>query len=297
MGKPKTPFRSRYLRIRMKEYDNETLLHVQKCELIILRDVTEICRRHNLSIFGWAGTGIGVLRHGGFVPWDDDIDVGLLASDYDKLIEIIQSDYSEKYSVINSDIDINYPFASTRIMLRGTQFCEEVLSDLPLDLGIFLDVYSFDPVADDEKLYRRQAWDAWFWSHIRMLLSIPNPVLPFRGWKAKLVRFVCKSASAVFNLLKIDKSKVYAKEKEARRRYMGTDTKRVAYLCDTNRFNQTYYLSDIFPLRELDFSGVKLGFATNLEQHLSCLYGDFMQLPPIECRKNHFPARLDFGRY
>lgn len=281
----------------MKEYDADVLLHVQKCELEILRDVVEICKENGLRIFGIAGTGIGALRHSGFIPWDDDIDVGLLAADHDKLIEIVQTQYSEKYYVINADIDINYPLPTTRIMLRGTQFCEDSLSALPLDLGIFLDVYSFDPVADDEKLYRKQAWDAWFWSHVRILISIPNPVLPVKGWKAKLLRAACRSASRLFNTLSFDKAKVYAKEKEARRRYMAEDTKRVAYLCDTDRFSQTYNLTDIFPLRIIEFSGIKMGFTRKIEQHLEEMYGDFMQLPPVDCRKNHYPARLDFGEY
>ena len=66
----------------MKEYDEATLKKVQQMELAILKDFIQICTENNLSYFGLAGTGIGAIRHKGFIPWDDDIDVGLPRKDY-----------------------------------------------------------------------------------------------------------------------------------------------------------------------------------------------------------------------
>lgn len=122
----------------MREYDAETLRHVQQCELKILKDVARICDGQGLTYFGLAGTGIGAIRHKGFIPWDDDIDIGMPARDLEQLVKIIREEHAGTYDVINADIDSNYPLATTRIMLKGTQFCEETLSELPLDLGIFL---------------------------------------------------------------------------------------------------------------------------------------------------------------
>ncbi len=281
----------------MKTYDQETLAHLQACEMMILRDFVSICTEHNLPYMAIAGTGIGALRHGGFIPWDDDIDVALFSQDLETLIEIVQRDYSDKYTIINAGTNIEYPLATTRMMLKGTQFCEEALAHLPLDLGIFLDLYAFDNVADDEKLYRKQAWDAWYWSHVRMLLSIPKPVIIVGGIKGKLIKAISFCASYFFRAIGITKEKAYAKEQEARNRYRSVKTERVAYLNDTDRLNETYYVKDLLPLRQLPFEDIELSFPANLEYTLEQIYGDYMQLPPEDKRKNHFPARLDFGPY
>lgn len=121
----------------MKEYDDETLHHVQRLELMILKDFIKVCTEHNLTYFAYAGTGLGALRHKGFIPWDDDIDVCLPAADHDKVLRIFEEQYSDKYEVINAQKNPQYPLPTSRIMIKGTQFCEEALRDLPLDLGIF----------------------------------------------------------------------------------------------------------------------------------------------------------------
>ncbi|MCD4550326.1 LicD family protein [Schaalia sp. lx-260] len=281
----------------MKEYDDQTLHHVQQCELGILKDVVEICEEHGLTYFGLAGTGIGAMRHQGFIPWDDDIDIGMPTRDLDTLIEIIQQQYADKYTVMNADINLEYPLATTRIMLKGTEFCEEALSKLPLDLGIFLDMYAFDNVADDEKAYRKQVWDAWFWAHIRILLSIPDPVIQMSGWKGTVMKAACLAAAGAFKFFRVSKKWVYRREKEARTRYARQKTQRIGYLCDTNRFTQTYAWKDIVPLSRVQFEGMELCFPKEIDSMLRDMFGDYMQLPPLEKRKNHFPARLDFGPY
>lgn len=279
----------------MREYDNATLKRLQECELILLRDFVDICESEGLMYFGLAGTALGAVRHKGFIPWDDDIDLGLPRKDFDRLVEIVQSKYADRYEIMNAANNINYPLPTTRMMLKGTQFCEETLADIPCDLGIFLDLYAFDSVADDEKEYRKQAWDAWWWSHVRILLSIPKPVLPFRGFPRAVVLKACQFASFVFRTLGMTSEKAFEREEEARNRFRDRQTRRIAYLCDTDRFSQTISWDELLPLEKLEFEGLFLNFPANYKEHLEGLYGDYMTLPPEDQRKNHFPARLDFG--
>ena len=281
----------------MRTYDTETLKHLQQGELMILKDCVDTGEANNIRYFGFGGTAIGALRHKGFIPWDDDIDVCLPAEDFNKLLDIYDKEWSEKYSIMNTERDINYPFPTTRIMLKGTQFCEEALAPLPLDLGIFLDVYCFDNVSDDEKEYQKQAFDAWFWSHMRILVDVPRPVILADGIKGKLLKAAVTMGRGVCKLLHLSTQKMYEREQEARNRFAHVKTKRIAYLHDTDRFVNTYPVDEVFPVDKLDFDGIQVAFPNQNDKFLRMLYGDYMQMPPVEKRKNHYPARLDFGPY
>ena len=161
----------------MREYDDITLHRVQQLELMILEDFLALCRRHDLTCFGFAGTGIGALRHKGFIPWDDDIDVGLLRPDYEAFLRYAKEELGDKYIVMNVREDPNFPLMTTRLMLRGTKFREEALQDIKCELGIFLDIYPFDQASDDESQFKKQCRDAWFYSKLLILRSIAFPVL------------------------------------------------------------------------------------------------------------------------
>ena len=84
-----------------KEYDEKTLKKIHEVELEILKDFMDICDRHDLTYFGIAGTGIGALRHQGFIPWDDDIDVALPRDDFEKFLKYLEREMGDKYLIMN----------------------------------------------------------------------------------------------------------------------------------------------------------------------------------------------------
>jgi len=278
-----------------REYDDETLKKLQKTELGILKDFLWLCEKYHLTYFSFAGTAIGALRHKGFIPWDDDIDVCMPRKDYMRLQKAVKREFPEKYQVMNAEENENYPLTTTRMMLRGTVFREEPFKDVDCDLGIFLDIYPFDEVADDEKAYRRQAWAAWLYSKLLIIRCIPEPVLPGSGWKASALRAGCKAAHYFMKACGISKRRLYRKCRRAMTKYHGQPTKRLSYLCDTDRFWNTIALEDLYPLRQEPFEDVYLNFPKNIENMLNQMWPDFMTLPPAEKRKNHYPYALDFG--
>ena len=277
-----------------REYDTQTLKKVQHYELLILKDFIKVCEENNLSYFGLAGTGIGALRHKGFIPWDDDIDVGLLRADYEKALEIFKLKYSHKYTVVNGDEFKKYPLMTTRIILNGTKFVEYPLKNIDCPLGIFLDVYAFDNVAPTEKEHKKQAFAAWFYSKLLILKHIPFPVLPFSGLKAKIIHCITACAYAFLNIFFISHKFLYNRAKKASCKYNGIEPQAYAYFCDTDRFSNCFKKSELFPLKKLQFEDVDMCFPAGLEKSLEALYGDYMQLPPEEKRKNHFPFALEF---
>ena len=278
-----------------KEYDDITIKKIQKVELEILKDFMDICDRHGLDYFGIAGTGIGALRHQGFIPWDDDIDVAMPRDDFEKLLILVEKEMGNKYLIMNTERYPNYPLMTTRMTMRGTKFKEEALKDIDAPLGIFLDLYPLDKVSDNPKEARKQARDTWFWSKILILRSIPFPMLGFSGWKAKIVHAACGFAHFMLKLFHVPKMWIYKKayEAETRSNYY-KETKNVDFFCDTTPYMNLYAVKDIYPLRKLPFEEMELNFPHNLHNNLTRMYGDYMQLPPEEKRKNHYPYELEF---
>jgi len=281
----------------MAEYKPGELKLIQELELEMYHDFKKICDEYHLTYFGYAGTGIGALRHEGFIPWDDDIDIFMPRRDYEKLNRIVAKKWSDKYFVLNTRNYRNYPLATTRMCLKGTTFKEVSMKDVDCPYGIFLDLYALDNVADNRLAYWIQMWSSWFWGKMLILRSVSEPVLSFYGPLTHVVTAACKITNKAMDALGVSKDWLYRKREAANRKYSKKKTKRIGFFCDPTPYKLTFYNSDIYPLRELKFEDTTMPFPQELEKFLKKMYGDFMQLPPEDRRKSHCPYMLDFGPY
>ena len=276
-------------------YEPETLKRLQGEILSILDDFTAICDRYHLEYFGIAGTGIGAIRHRGFIPWDDDIDIAMPRKDFERLIKIVERTMGDKYLVLNGKNYPNYPLMTTRLVKRGTVFVEKVMKDVDCPFGIFLDLYVLDNVSDNPLLYQIQSWEAWFYSKLLILRSIPRPTLAQKGVKAELIWAVCRLAYQGMKLLRISPDGIRWRCEKACRRYRKQDTRRMAFLPDTSPYWNVVDRTKSSPLKKLEFEGRMLNFPANIDEMLRNMYGDYMELPPVEKRKTHYPYRIEFS--
>lgn len=278
----------------MREYDETTLKKLQQYELGILRDFIKVCEENGLSYFGFAGTGIGALRHGGFIPWDDDIDVAIPREDLNKLIEIFNRDFSDKYVIVNAECCKDYPMMTTHIILKDSLFVTKDVKNLKYPKGIFLDVFPLDHAADDQNALKKQAYITWLWGKILVLKHVPFPTVPFFGFAAKLAHVATAVAWFLLNLFCISHKFLYNRMMKASTKYNCSNTESLGFFCNTTPFDFYYKKNEIFPLRKLLFEDMEICFPNALEAKLTNMYGDYMQLPPPEKRKNHFPYMLQF---
>ena len=281
----------------MKEYDNVTLKKIQTLELEILKDVIGVCEEFGLTYFAFAGTAIGAIRHKGFIPWDDDIDVGMPRKDYEKLLRIFNEKYSDKYIVGNPKYLKNHAGMMSEIMIKGTKFIQEACVDNGCEMGIHIDVFPFDNIPDDEKKRKKQAEEIWFWSHLLLLRHVTCPHLPttWNDKKRKKYIFACKTVHFVLSVLRISPGWIYNRSKKACCRYNNIETERMGFCFMTNPYNDWITKSKAFPVVEADFEDIKIKLPGDIDEYLRRIYGDYMQLPPPERRRNHFPYCLDFG--
>ena len=107
------------------EYNQETLRKLQKTELEILKDFIKICKKYNLTYFATGGTAIGALRHQGFIPWDDDIDVCMLRKDYERFMEVAPKEMGDRYVFMDTHTEKKYPLMFGKMIKKGTSFIED----------------------------------------------------------------------------------------------------------------------------------------------------------------------------
>lgn len=278
-----------------KFYEPQVLLKLQQEILSILDDFLKICNENHLEYFGIAGTGIGAIRHGGFIPWDDDIDIAMPRRDFEKMLKLVEKQMGDKYLILNAKTCPNYPLMTTRLVKRGTVFKEEVMKDVDCPFGIFLDLYVLDNVSDNPFMYQFQSWSAWFFSKLMILRAIPRPTLAQKGLKANIIWFICGFVYRMMKFAGISPEWLRDRCEAACRHYNRKNTKRMAFLPDTSPYWNVVDKGKYHPLKTLEFEGRAMNFPADIEKMLHNMYGDFMEMPPVEKRKTHYPHELKFS--
>ncbi len=278
-----------------KQYEPEVLKRVHKVDLELLEVLVNLCEKHDIPLFAVYGTILGAIRHKSFIPWDDDVDVGVMRKDYDRLISLVQEELSDKYTVVNSALDKNYICTVTHFEKKGTRFVTSYNLKLKREFGICIDIFPFDNVADDPKKAKRQARSAWIWGRLLWLSGRPQAAFPFEGAKATLSKIACYIIHYTLKILHIKSTWLYKNLVKTASKYNSEKTQYITCFDDQYALKHKYTVEDIFPLREVEFEHFKIKVPKQSEKILTLTYGDYMTLPPVEKRRNHCPSILDFG--
>lgn len=280
-----------------KFYSDSDLKKLQKIELSILKDFVNTCEKYGLTYFLIGGSALGAVRHKGFIPWDDDIDIGLPRKDYEKFLSVVDAEFPDKYNIINAENYDNYPLFTTQLALRGTEFVIENFKDLKIPFGIYLDIFPFDGMCNDNRKAILHARKTWFWGKVQILASIKKPYVPFKGLKRCIVWTVTSLIHYILKLLRLSPQKLYRKTKKLSMKYNGDSNKRLDFFCNTNYMWEILHVKDLYPLRKVEFEGMEVNVPNKVDKYLTQHYGNYMELPPADKRKNHYPYRLNFGEY
>ena len=116
---------------------------------MILKDFIRICEKNNLTYYIYAGSMLGAVRHNGFIPWDDDLDVVMFRDDYERFKEIFLASPNEKYELLSSETEEDYFHTLSKLMLRDTLFEEKWVDQVDFHVGINIDIFVLDDLSDD----------------------------------------------------------------------------------------------------------------------------------------------------
>ena len=271
------------------DYSDETIHKLQELELMILKDFIAICEENNIEYFIYGGSALGAVRHGGFIPWDDDIDIIMFRKDYEKFKKVALSKPNNKYNFLTSKTK-DYFFLFSKIMLKNTIFEEWWVNQVDFDLGIDIDIFVLDKVPDN-KLKR--------FFHVKRCRVLDRllamSVIKFKGYPS-LVQALANTGHAFLKLFNISRESLFDKTHKLLDKYNDKDCECV---CDISALHhpQIYKISDFKPGKTIMFEDVEVHCPNNLDSILTQIYGDYMKLPPKDERTNHFNEFIDFGNY
>lgn len=281
-----------------KQYeDPQVLRQVQLASTRILGELDRVCRLLDIPYVVYGGTAIGAVRHQGFIPWDDDVDVCLPRKDYERFLREAPAVLGAEYSIENSRTHADYPNMFTKLALRGTSFIPVFCKDCTYRMPLAIDIMPFDNVPDDEGLYRKQSRLTWLWGRLIYLRASGRPFLTLTGAKRALVLAACLTAHWGMRLLRISPRWLQARWERAARRYEHETTRLMADYCDRDPLAWAVELDDLFPAVDVPFEDITVKLPRAYDKILTQGYGDYMQLPPEGQRKNHQPHHIDLGTH
>ena len=242
--------------------EGSTLRKAQLRMLEILKAVDAICRKNNIPYFLESGTLLGAVRHGGFIPWDDDVDISVMLSDYPRLRRILQEQLPASMAFQDATTDPNYPMLIGKVRDTRSYF-EEDYSGKLIYKGVYIDIFPLEKIP------------CWKWKQF-LDYMYGHSVRALHNYSNKKDKFV---SALVYPFAKMLVCLTHLINK-------CIPTDKISYQYGRKTYVQ-YNLKDIFPLQEIRFEGYSFLAPHNSDALLKTCYGDYMQIPPKEKRVVH----------
>lgn len=258
--------------LRKYNPDGSELRKAQMRMLDILREVDKIFRRNNITYWVDAGTLLGTVRHHGFIPWDDDVDVSVPLKEYTKAREALIRELPSAYVYVDAKTDKNY-FDSCGRVKSVNSFVDIPEYRFQKEQGLYIDIYPMEVLASIKDKYFGEKIYGKVFRHSHNSGKVVT--------SSKIRRFITKSFAVLAYPFA---SAIIAFLRWRGERHPNIMTYGFA-LCSTSY--PSYNPSWILPTSELEFEGLKVCVPGDYNSFLKEFYGDYMQIPPKEKRVVH----------
>lgn len=269
---------------------NIYIKNIQYCLMLIAKEIKRICEENDIKYFITAGTLLGAVRHKGFIPWDDDMDFGMLREDYDKFLKICETKLDkEHFFVQNMDTEPGLGKFYTRVLLNGTYLDYDYIKNVNIKKSLFVDIFPYDSIPESKFLRKKQSMITSFAMRIMKKKQKYGIICYTLGGKIELLfeKFFSKKTIR----------KIYEKEMQRYNKKFPDSS----CICSSNAgegysketLKREWVTNNIpFVFEDTTFPG-----SAKYDEYLKYYYGDYMKLPPEEKRYTHEFSEIDFGPY
>lgn len=259
---------------------------VKNVLLEMLDTIDQICRENGIRYFLDSGTALGAVRHGGFIPWDDDIDIGMLREDYDRFLQVAPQLLPENLILQNEKNEPTFYMFYSKLRKLNTLYTDSRRERDFKYKGFQIDIFPFDYIADDleqanrifDRVEKHRLLAEW-----RMVPVPPKSI----------------TKSVIYYLMKLLPARAFSRERvESMMRENNGSSKRyvAAYCYMMSKHKICIFPADVMaPGGDILFEGRKYMIMRDPDAYLKAMYGDYMKLPPEEKRvPSHMGANIVF---
>lgn len=264
---------------KLYEFTPETLRKLQLKELDTLVYFKEFCDKNNLLFYLCGGCCIGSLRTGGFIPWDDDIDILMPRDDYEKLYKLWDNDKHERFKLLRTDEKIFTGNIFTTIVDTETTCVKANQAHLDIPFGIMMDIFPIDGCPKGKFKRTMQKLNAMIYS-LFLAQIVPENHGGIMALGSKFLLSIVKSPKA--------REKKWRNAERRMSKYKISDCEYITELCEGVHSMQPEYPKEWFASAVYrEFEGLQMPIPVGYDPYLKKAFGDYMTLPPEDKQKPH----------